>query len=162
MKASKEFMENITQADKNKEGMLFSAYARDSWTSSFIDIKGYVAKVFLPYLASQGLSDATVDLIGSKMLITYKGYKMLIMPSSAYQGEYKCFVYPYLEETDSIWEEICEHQHRWTDDNILCISFNFLTLSAIARYLKLMSKYKDQIYHVKAKAIEAHKSIKGE
>jgi hypothetical protein len=37
-----------------------------------------------------------------------------------------------------------------------------LTLNAIAKYVKLMLKYKDTIDGLKAKVTESYKSIKGE
>ena len=156
--AVKEFMENITMADKDQENMVFSAFARNRWGRFDISPEDYVKEVLRPYLDAQGLQDAIVSVRETVLItIEYQGCQLLLKAASPYaQSQYQCYFYPYAEETDSFF-----HSHYGVQD-IYNISFSMLTLSAIARYVKLMPKYKDTIDGLKAKVTEAFKSIKGE
>lgn len=160
MKAIEQFMINITHADEDKNGMLFTAFNRNDWTGEIYSVKDYVDNVFLPYLASQNMSDVTIDIINRYCIfIQYKGYKMFIAPPTTYQEKWKCLVYPYLEETDSNWKEIIAYPNAIGNKDVCSITFNSLTVSAIASFLKIMPKYKDQIYGMKAKILKAYKEI---
>lgn len=160
MKASEKFMANITHADKDKEDMLFTAFDRDDRSGRIKSVKDYVDNVFLPYLASQGITDVTIDILKSyNIFIKYKGYKMFIAPPSAYQKKWKCHVYPYLEETDSNWEDINGNPGGNMYSGVCSITFNMLTVTAIANFLKIMPKYKDQIYGMKDKVLKVYKEI---
>ena len=155
--AVKEFMENITMADKGQEDLIFSAFARNKWGSTETSPEDYVKNVLRPYLDSQGLQDAKVSVRG-KVLITieYQGCQLQLKAASPYaQSRYQCYFYPYAEETDSFFRSNCGVQ------DIYNISFRMLTLSAIAKYVKLMPKYKDTIDGLKANVTEAFNMIKG-
>ena len=90
------------------------------------------------------------------IVIEYQGCKLLLKASSPYaQSQYQCYFYPYAEETDSFFNA------SYGVQDIYNINFKMLTLSAIAKYVKLMPKYKDTIDSLKAKVIEAFQTITG-
>ena len=157
MKAVQEFMENITMADKNQANLIFSAFVRNRWGSFATSPEDYVKNVLRPYLDAQGLQDAKVSVRETVLItIEYQGCQLLLKAASPYaQSQYQCYFYPYAEETDSFF-----HSHYGVQD-IYNISFSMLTLSAIAKYVKLMPKYKDTIDGLKAKVIESFNMIKG-
>ena len=113
--------------------------------------------VLCPYLDAQGLQDAKVS-VHEKVLITieFQRCQLLLKDGLGMTSPLQCYFYPYAEKTDSFF-----HSHYGVQD-IYNISFRMLTLSAIAKYVKLMPKYKDTIDSMKAKVTESYKSIKGE
>ena len=158
MTAVKEFMENITMADKNQENLIFSAWERNMRVKSrnFVNYpEDYVKNVLRPYLDALGLQDAKVSVRETVLItIEYQGCQLLLKAASPYAlSAYQCYFYPYAEETYSFF-----HSHYGVQD-IYNISFSMLTLSAIARYVKLMPKYKDTIDDLKAKVIESFNII---
>lgn len=159
MKAVQEFMEKITAADKDQEKLVFSAFVRDNWGSFVTSPEDYVKTVFRHYLDTQGLQEAKVyvhELGKVLIVIEFQGCKLLLKASSPYaQSKYQCYFYPYAEETDSFFND------RYGVQDIYHINFKMLTLSAIAKYVKLMPKYKDTIDSLKAKVTEAFQTITG-
>ena len=159
MKAVKEFMENITLADKDQEDLIFSVWEMNKFGQFIKSQEDYVKNVFRPYLDSQGLQDAKVyvhEKGNSLIVIEYQGYKLLLKAGSCYApSKYPCHFYPYAEETDSFFNANYGVQDNYN------ISFRMLTLSAIVRYVKLMPKYKDTIDNLKKKVIESYNMIKG-
>ena len=161
MKAVREFMEKITTADKDQEKLVFSAFVRNKWGSIVTSPEDYVKTVFRPYLDTQGLQEAKVyvhELGKVLIVIEYQGCKLLLKASdlsAPSQYPYQCYFYPYAEETDSFFNACYGVQ------DIYHIKFKMLTLSAIAKYVKLMPKYKDTIDSLKAKVTEAFQTITG-
>ena len=161
MKAVQEFMEKITMVDKDQEKLVFSAFVRDRWGSLVTSPEDYVKTVFRPYLDTQGLQEAKVYVhaLGKELIvIEYQGCKLLLKASdlsAPSQYPYQCYFYPYAEETDSFFNACYGVQ------DIYHINFKMLTLSAIAKYVKLMPKYKDTIDSLKAKVTEAYQTITG-
>ena len=153
--AVKEFMENITMADKDQENLIFSAFARDRWGCFDTSPEDYVKNVLRPYLDAQGLQDVKVTVRETVLItIEYQGCQLLLKAASPYaQAQYQCYFYPYAEETDSFF-----HPNYGVQD-IYNISFRMLTLSAIAKYVKLMPKYKDTIDGLKATVTESFKTL---
>ena len=158
MKAVQEFMEKITYADKNQENLIFSAWERNMRVKSrnFVNYpEDYVKNVLRPYLDAQGLQDAKVSVRETVLItIEYQGCQLLLKAASPYaQSAYQCYFYPYAEETDSFFHA------NYAVQDIYNIEFKMLTLSAIARYVKLMPKYKDTIDSMKAKVLESYNIV---
>ena len=151
MSAVKEFMEKITHADKDREGLIFRAFERSVWTGNFVNTpEGYINTVFRPYLDSQGLQDAIIRANGSSTItLEYQGCRLMLKAGSPYaKSPYHCHFYPFAEENDLFSSYID-----------FAITFELLTLSAIARYMKLMPKYKDIVYGMKEKVCRAFDEI---
>ena len=153
MTAVKEFLEKITHADKDREGLIFRAFERSvriMARSSVNTFEEYINRVFRPYLDSQGLQDAIVRTNSSSMIILeYQGCQLMLKAGSLYaQSRYQCHFYPFAEEKDLS-----------SRNNDSAIIFELLTLSAIARYVKLMPKYKGIVYGMKEKVCRAFEEI---
>ena len=151
MSAVKEFMEKITHADKDREGLIFRAFERSVRTGNFVNTpEGYINNVFRPYLDSQGLQDAIIRANGSSTItLEYQGCQLMLKAGSPYaKSPYQCHFYPFAEENDLFSSYID-----------FAITFELLTLSAIARYMKLMPKYKDIVYGMKEKVCRAFDEI---
>ena len=153
MSAVKEFMEKITHADKDREGLIFCAFRSSARVLAHRSVKSfeeYISHVFRPYLDSQGLQDAIVRANGSSTIILeYQGCQLVLKAGSLYaQSPYQCHFYPFAEENDLF--------SSYIDFDI---TFDLLTLSAIARYAKLMPKYKDVVYGMKEKVCRAFDEI---
>lgn len=84
MSAVKEFMEKITHADKDREGLIFRAFERSVRTGNFVNTpEGYINNVFRPYLDSQGLQDAIVRANGSSTItLEYQGCRLMLEAGS--------------------------------------------------------------------------------
>lgn len=157
MTAIKELMENITMADKGQENLVFSAFARNNKGNIVTPPDDYVKNVLHPYLDAQGLQDAIISVRETVLItIEYQGCQLLLKAGSPNaQSSYQCYFYPYAEETDSFFNA------GYGVQDIYNINFKMLTLSAIAKYVKLMPKYKDTIDALKATVTESYNMIKG-
>lgn len=79
----------------------------------------------------------------------YQGCQLMLKAGSPYaKSPYHCHFYPFAEENDLFSSYID-----------FAITFELLTLSAIARYMKLMPKYKDIVYGMKEKVCRAFDEI---
>lgn len=152
MSAVKEFMEKITHADKDSEGLIFRAFSSSANVKAYRSVESfeeYINRVFRPYLDSQGLQDAIVRANVSTIVLEYQGCQLMLKAGYPYaQSPYQCHFYPFAEENDLF------SSHR-----DFAITFELLTLSAIARYMKLMPKYKDIVYGMKEKVCRAFDEI---
>jgi len=152
MSAVKEFMEKITHADKDSEGLIFRAFRSSANVKAYRSVESfeeYINRVFRPYLDSQGLQDAIVRANVSTIVLEYQGCQLMLKAGYPYaQSPYQCHFYPFAEENDLFSSHID-----------FAITFELLTLSAIARYMKLMPKYKDIVYGMKEKVCRAFDEI---
>ena len=85
----------------------------------------------------------------STITLEYQGCQLMLKAGSPYaKSPYQCHFYPFAEENDLFSSYID-----------FAITFELLTLSAIARYMKLMPKYKDIVYGMKEKVCRAFDEI---
>ena len=159
MAAVKKLMVNATQAGLGMRDPIFKPWLCNSSGFYVAPPKDYVMNVLRPYLDAQGLQDAKTyvhERGKSLVIIEFQGCQLLLKEAYNAPSSYKCYFYPYAEENDSF----INAKYPVYDD--YHITFSMLTLNAIAKYVKLMLKYKDTIDNMKAKVIESYKTIKGE
>ena len=156
-----DFMVKITRVDKDQEKLIFKAWGYNYGVTQREYAKAYVKNVLNPYLDSHGLQDAVVYVHekNSDVVIEYQGCKMLLKDGSLDVSRYHCYCYPYADEKDSIFNSSFFASPK--SYYAFNISFKILTLSAIARYVKIMPKYKDIIYGMKEKVQKVYNEIKG-
>jgi hypothetical protein len=159
MTAVKKLMVHTTQAGIGMDDPVFKPWLCN-WSGFYVvPPEDYVKSVLRPYLDAQGLQDAKTyvhERGKALVVIEYQGCQLLLKEALNAPSPYQCYFYPYAEEKDSFFNAsypVYDHYH---------IPFSMLTLSAIAKYVKLMPKYKDIIDNMKAKVTESYKSIKGE
>lgn len=159
MVAVKKLMVNATQAGLGMSDPIFKPWLCNSSGFYVAPPKDYVMNVLRPYLDAQGLQDAKTYIHErgkSLVIIEFQGCQLLLKEAYNAPSSYKCYFYPYAEENDSFINAkypVYDNYH---------IAFSMLTLNAIAKYVKLMPKYKDTLDNLKAKVTESFKSIKGE
>ena len=159
MAAVKKLMVNATQAGLGMRDPIFKPWLCNSSGFYVVPPKDYVMNVLRPYLDAQGLQDAKTyvhERGKSLVIIEFQGCQLLLKEALWAPSPYQCYFYPYAEENDSFFNAkypVYDNYH---------IPFSMLTLNAIAKYVKLMPKYKDTIDNMKAKVIESYKTIKGE
>ena len=159
MAAVKKLMVNATQAGLGMRDPIFKPWLCNSSGFYVVPPKDYVMNVLRPYLDAQGLQDAKTyvhERGKSLVIIEFQGCQLLLKEAFNALSSYKCYFYPYTEENDSF----INAKYPVYDD--YHITFSMLTLNAIAKYVKLMPKYKDTLDNLKAKVTESYKSIKGE
>lgn len=156
MAAVKKLMVNTTQAGLGMGDPIFNPWPRNC-CFYVAPPEDYVKNVLCPYLDAQGLQDAKVS-VHEKVLITieFQSCQLLLKDGLGMTSPLQCYFYPYAEKTDSFFNTTYPVYDKYH------IKFSMLTLSAIAKYVKLMPKYKDTIDCMKAKVTESYKSIKGE
>ena len=159
MNAIKKLIVNTTQASTSTGDKLFTPWLRD-WSGYYVvSPEDYVKDVLRPYLDEQGLQDAKTyvhERGNALIVIEYQGCQLLLKEFLFAKSPYQCYFYPYADEKDSFFNAtypVSDNYH---------IPFSMLTLNAIAKYVKLMPRYKDTIDNMKEKVTESYKSIKGE
>lgn len=157
MAAIKKLMVNTTQAGLDMCDPVFMPWFRNYSGNYVTPPEDYVKHFLSPYLDAHGLQDAKVS-VHEKILITieFQSCQLLLKEVLFKTSPLQCYFYPYAEENDPFFNaknSVYDKYH---------IKFDKLTLSAIAKYVKLMPKYKDTIDSMKAKVTESYKSIKGE
>ena len=151
----------VEDRDKDQEKLIFKAWGYSYGVTRREYAEAYVKNVLNPYLDSHGLQDAVVYVHekNSDVVIEYQGCKMLLKDGSLDVSRYHCYCYPYADEKDSIFNSSFFASPK--SYYAFNISFKILTLSAIARYVKIMPKYKDIIYGMKEKVQKVYNEIKG-
>ena len=159
MNAIKKLIVNTTQASTSTGDKLFTPWLRD-WSGYYVvSPEDYVKDVLRPYLDEQGLQDAKTyvhERGNALIVIEYQGCQLLLKEFLFAKSPYQCYFYPYSDEKDSFFNAtypVSDNYH---------IPFSMLTLNAIAKYVKLMPRYKDTIDDMKAKVTKSYQSIKGE
>lgn len=159
MAAVKKLMVNATQAGLGMGDPVFKPWLRNSSGFYVAPPEDYVKNVLRPYLDAQGLQDAKAyvhERGKALIIIEFQDCQLLLKEALWAPSPYQCYFYPYAEENDSF----INAKYPVYDD--YHITFSMLTLNAIAKYVKLMPKYKDTIDNMKAKVTESYKAIKGE
>ena len=159
MAAVKKLMVNATQAGLGMRDPIFKPWLCNSSGFYVAPPKDYVMNVLRPYLDAQGLQDAKTyvhERGKSLVIIEFQDCQLLLKEALWAPSPYQCYFYPYAEENDSFFNAkypVYDNYH---------IPFSMLTLNAIAKYVKLMPKYKDTIDNLKTKVTESYETIKGE
>ncbi len=159
MVAVKKLMVNATQAGLGMSDPVFKPWLRNSSGFYVAPPEDYVKNVLRPYLDAQGLQDAKAyvhERGKALIIIEFQDCQLLLKEALWAPSPYQCYFYPYAEENDSFFNAtypVFDNYH---------IQFSMLTMKAIAKYVKLMPKYKDTIDNMKEKVTESYKSIKGE
>jgi hypothetical protein len=158
MAAVKKLMVNATQAGLGMGDPVFKPWLRNSSGFYVAPPEDYVKNVLRPYLDAQGLQDAKAyvhERGKALIIIEFQDCQLLLKEALWAPSPYQCYFYPYAEEKDSFFNAkypVYDNYH---------IPFSMLTLNAIAKYVKLMPKYKDTIDNLKTKVTESYKTIKG-
>ena len=158
MAAVKKLMVNATQAGLGMGDPVFKPWLRNSSGFYVAPPEDYVMNVLRPYLDAQGLQDAKAyvhERGKALIIIEFQDCQLLLKEALWAPSPYQCYFYPYAEENDSFFNAkypVYDNYH---------IPFSMLTLNAIAKYVKLMPKYKDTIDNLKTKVTESYKTIKG-
>ena len=130
VKGVKRFMELVTTRDMMDKSLEFKYYYKE--------VNHFTSQILCPYLERQGLHDFRLFVPAFddyQIIIDYQGYRVS-MHCNIYQ-EVDAF-YPY-----AFCDKFIEQQYRHYDK--LHISFNMLTISAVAEYLKRMPVINEKI-----------------
>lgn len=159
MDAVRKAMEAITEADKNKEDLIFSIWEKNPRTWYYVKSEQemeeeYFEKVFCQYLYNQGLQDAKVGFYNGNtyiIAIEYKGCPILLQDHRLHpQAPCQCHLYP-----------IFYNMTVKSDRQDYNIKFSMLSLSAIAWYIKQAPEHKDRILRYKEQVLAAYMTCKG-
>lgn len=133
LKAIKQFMEAVTERDNTDESLSIPLGKYVIWMSDLLN-KNTFNLGLLAYLDQVGLHDVKAfvsDLSSDWIVLEYQGYRMILKYRDG-----KMYFYPNADDDEDF--------DIWNRSTKRCIEFKWLTLSAIAEYLKQIPAIKEK------------------